>query len=51
MTSLDVELMNSQLIHEGPHEVVGGKVKHQAEGYGDGESWEGLFEDRQEEKS
>lgn len=48
---LNVELMNSQLIHERPHEVIGGKVKDQAEGYGDGESRKGLFEDRQEEQS
>lgn len=51
MTSLNVELMNSQLIHERSHQVIGGKVKDQAEGNGDGESWKGLFEDRQEEKS
>lgn len=51
VTSLDVELVNRQLVHEGPHEVICGEVKHQAEGYGDGESWKGLFEDRQEEES
>lgn len=48
---LNVELMNSQLIHERPHKVIGGKVKDQAEGYGDGESWKGLFEDGQKEQS
>lgn len=43
--------MNGQLIHERSHQVVGGEVKDQAEGYGDGKSRKGLFEDRQEQKS
>lgn len=41
--------MNSQLIHERTDQVISGEVKHQAEGYGDGQSRKGLFEDGEEQ--
>lgn len=48
---LNVELVQSQLVHEGLDQVIGGKVEDQAEENGDGQRRERLLEDGEEEQS
>lgn len=46
----DVELVSCQVVHERLHQEVGGEVEDQAKGDGDGQRWEGLPEDGQEQQ-
>lgn len=47
---LNVELVQRQLVHEGPYQVICGEVKDQAEKNGDWKGGESFFEDGQEEE-
>lgn len=47
---LNIELVQRQLVHEGPHQVVGGEVEDQAEKDGDGQSGQRLLEDGEEQQ-
>lgn len=47
---LNVELVQRQLVHEGSHQVVRGKVEDQAEEDGDGQSGQRLLEDGEEQQ-
>lgn len=46
----DVELVSGQVVHEWLHQEVGGEVEDQSEGDGDGQRWEGLPEDGQQQQ-
>lgn len=48
--SSDVKLVGSQVVHEWLNQEVGGEVEDQAKGDGDGESWQGLLEDGQQQQ-
>lgn len=47
----DVELVGSKVVHKGADQVVCREVEDQAKGDGDRESWEGLLEYGQQQKS
>ena len=46
----DVVLVCGQVVHEGLDQVVCGEVEHQAEGDGDGQRWESLLKDGQQQQ-
>lgn len=47
---LNVELVQRQLVHEGPYQVVCGEIEDEAEKNGDGQSGERLLEYGEEEQ-
>lgn len=48
---LNVELVQRQLVHEGPYQVICGEIEDEAEKNGDGQSGECFLEDGEEEQS
>lgn len=47
---LDIKLMECKLVHKGLHEIVRGKVEDQPKGDGDGEGWQRLLEDGEQQQ-
>lgn len=43
--------MSGQVVHEGLNQEVCGKVEDQAEGDGDGQRWQSLLKDGQQQQS
>lgn len=45
----DVKLVSRQVVHEGLNQEVSGKVEDQAKGDGDGQRWQSLLKDGQQQ--
>lgn len=46
----DIKLVGSQVVHKRLNQEVSGEVEDKAEGDGDGQSWQGLLEDGQQQQ-
>lgn len=45
----DVKLVSRQVVHEGLNQEVSGEVEDQAKGDGDGQRWQSLLKDGQQQ--